>query len=64
LTGNPQVRPLALRRSPPLREDIAVRELAIARTLCGVGFVFGTIYLTKMLADWFAGKELATAMVC
>ena len=41
-----------------------MRELAIARTLCGVGFVFGTIYLTKMLADWFAGKELATAMVC
>jgi MFS family permease len=36
--------------------------LAIGRTLCGIGFVFSTIYFTKMIADWFAGKELATAM--
>ena len=37
-------------------------ELAIGRVLCGVGFVFSTIHFTKMVADWFAGKELATAM--
>ena len=37
-------------------------ELAIGRALCGIGFVFSTIYFTKMVADWFAGKELATAM--
>ena len=36
--------------------------LALGRLACGVGFVFSTIYLTKMTADWFAGKELATAM--
>ncbi|MEZ5652458.1 MAG: MFS transporter [Burkholderiaceae bacterium] len=37
-------------------------SLAIARLLCGVGFVFGTVYLTKMVGDWFEGRELATAM--
>jgi len=37
-------------------------ELAIGRALCGIGFVFSTIYFTKMVADWFDGKELATAM--
>jgi len=37
-------------------------ELALGRLACGVGFVISTIYLTKMTADWFAGKELATAM--
>jgi len=37
-------------------------HLALGRLACGVGFVFSTIYLTKMTADWFAGKELATAM--
>ena len=36
--------------------------LALGRLACGVGVVFSTIYLTKMTADWFAGKELATAM--
>ncbi len=36
--------------------------LAFGRMAAGAGFVFGTIYLTKMTADWFAGKELATAM--
>ena len=36
--------------------------LALGRIACGVGFVFSTIYLTKMVADWFGGKELATAM--
>ena len=36
--------------------------LALGRLASGAGFVFSTIYLTKMTADWFAGKELATAM--
>lgn len=37
-------------------------QLALGRLASGAGFVFGTIYLTKMTADWFAGKELATAL--
>jgi predicted MFS family arabinose efflux permease len=36
--------------------------LALGRLAAGAGFVISTIYLTKMTADWFAGKELATAM--
>lgn len=36
--------------------------LATARLISGVGFVVSTIFFTKMIADWFAGKELATAM--
>jgi predicted MFS family arabinose efflux permease len=36
--------------------------LALGRLACGAGFVISTIYLTKMTADWFSGKELATAM--
>jgi predicted MFS family arabinose efflux permease len=36
--------------------------LALGRILCGIGFVIGTIYFAKMVADWFAGRELATAM--
>jgi len=36
--------------------------LAAARLICGVGFVASTIFLTKIIADWFSGKELATAM--
>lgn len=36
--------------------------LALGRLVSGVGFVFSTIYMTKMVADWFAGKELSTAM--
>jgi len=37
-------------------------QLALGRVAAGAGFVISTIYLTKMTADWFAGKELATAM--
>ncbi len=37
-------------------------QLALGRLACGAGFVISTIYLTKMTADWFCGKELATAM--
>ena len=36
--------------------------LALGRLLCGVGFVLTTLYYTKMVADWFSGRELATAM--
>ena len=36
--------------------------LAAGRLICGVGFVVSTIFFTKIIADWFAGKELATAM--
>jgi predicted MFS family arabinose efflux permease len=36
--------------------------LALGRLLCGMGFVVTTIFFTKMVADWFAGRELATAM--
>ena len=36
--------------------------LATGRLLCGVGFVVSTLYFTKMTADWFSGRELATAM--
>jgi predicted MFS family arabinose efflux permease len=37
-------------------------SLAAARLVCGTGFVLGSLYFTKMAADWFAGRELATAM--
>jgi MFS family permease len=36
--------------------------LAAARLISGIGFVFSTIFLTKIVADLFSGKELATAM--
>jgi len=36
--------------------------LTAARLICGAGFVFSTIFLTKIVADYFSGKELATAM--
>jgi predicted MFS family arabinose efflux permease len=36
--------------------------LAAARLICGVGFVFSSIFFTKIVADLFSGKELATAM--
>lgn len=36
--------------------------LALGRIASGAGFVISTIYFAKMVADWFTGKELATAM--
>ncbi len=36
--------------------------LAAARLVGGAGFVVCSLYFTKMAADWFAGRELATAM--
>ena len=37
-------------------------QLALARLLTGAGFVFSTLYFTKVVIDWFAGRELATAL--
>lgn len=36
--------------------------IGLGRLICGAGFVLGTLYFAKMIADWFSGKELATAM--
>ncbi|UWR21237.1 CynX/NimT family MFS transporter [Sulfitobacter sp. S190] len=36
--------------------------LGIGRVLSGSGFLFTTLYFTKMVADWFEGREIATAM--
>lgn len=36
--------------------------LSVGRLLSGAGFVFATLYFTKMVVDWFAGLELATAL--
>ena len=36
--------------------------LALGRLVTGAGFVFSTLYFTKMIVDWFAGQELATAL--
>lgn len=36
--------------------------IAFGRVVSGAGFVFSTLYFAKMVADWFSGKELATAM--
>ena len=44
--------------------SIATESLAVGmgRVLAGFGFVFTTIYFTKMVADWFEWREIATAM--
>ena len=34
----------------------------LGRTLSGAGFVIANTVFAKMVADWFAGKEIATAM--
>lgn len=36
--------------------------LAVGRLICGVGFVVSNVFFAKVIADWFSGKELATAM--
>jgi predicted MFS family arabinose efflux permease len=40
----------------------SLETLAAGRLLGGAGFVVCSLYFTKMTADWFAGRELATAM--
>lgn len=34
----------------------------VGRTVSGIGFVIANTVFAKMVADWFAGKEIATAM--
>ncbi|SHJ17769.1 Predicted arabinose efflux permease, MFS family [Palleronia salina] len=36
--------------------------IGAGRVLCGAGFLLATLYFTKMVADWFDGHEIATAM--
>ncbi|SIT14280.1 Predicted arabinose efflux permease, MFS family [Roseivivax lentus] len=36
--------------------------LGLGRILAGAGFLVVTLYFTKMVADWFGGREIATAM--
>ena len=36
--------------------------IGLGRVLAGAGFLFATLYFTKMVADWFEGHEIATAM--
>ena len=35
---------------------------AVTALAAGAGFLFATLYFTKMVADWFEGCEIATAM--
>lgn len=36
--------------------------IGLGRIVAGAGFLLGTLYFTKMVADWFSGREIATAM--
>lgn len=36
--------------------------IGLGRIFAGAGFLFTTLYFTKMIADWFEGREIATAM--
>ena len=36
--------------------------VGLGRVVSGAGFLFSTLYFTKMAADWFVGREIATAM--
>ncbi|WP_137128349.1 CynX/NimT family MFS transporter [Roseomonas sp. HF4] len=36
--------------------------IGLGRVVSGAGFLFSTLYFTKMAADWFVGREIATAM--
>lgn len=36
--------------------------IAAGRAVTGIGFVICSLYFTKMVADWFAGREIAAAM--
>jgi predicted MFS family arabinose efflux permease len=36
--------------------------IGVGRAVCGSGFLIATLYFTKMVADWFSGREIATAM--
>lgn len=36
--------------------------IGLGRVLAGAGFLFASLYFTKMVSDWFEGREIATAM--
>ncbi|MEL7524309.1 MAG: MFS transporter [Pseudomonadota bacterium] len=36
--------------------------IGFGRLVAGAGFLFSTLYFTKMVADWFEGREISTAM--
>lgn len=36
--------------------------VGLGRVIAGAGFLFSNLYFTKMVADWFEGREIATAM--
>jgi MFS family permease len=36
--------------------------IGAGRVVAGAGFLIANLYLTKMVTDWFAGREIATAM--
>ncbi|MFT6911891.1 MAG: MFS family permease [Paracoccaceae bacterium] len=36
--------------------------IGLGRILSGAGFLVSSLYFTKMVADWFEGREIATAM--
>lgn len=36
--------------------------IGLGRLIAGAGFLSTTLYFTKMVADWFEGQEIATAM--
>lgn len=37
-------------------------SIGLGRIIAGAGFLFSTLYFTKMIADWFDDREMATAM--
>ena len=37
-------------------------QIGLGRIICGSGFVVANIYFTKMVTDWFVGREFATAL--
>ncbi|MDG3041754.1 MFS transporter [Roseicyclus marinus] len=37
-------------------------QIAVGRLVAGAGGLFSMLYFTKMAADWFEGREMATAM--
>ena len=40
----------------------AVVMIGVGRLIAGTGFLLATLYFTKMIADWFDGREISTAM--